>query len=118
MQSQPRPDGLDDRGGRTWDAVTSKYTLRPDELIVLEDACREIDLVDRLDDEIKTVPLIVQGGYEQDVANPLITEIRQHRALVARLFAQLKLPDEPAADKPSTTEAARHAANARWGNKA
>jgi hypothetical protein len=30
---------------------------------------------------------------------------------------QLKLPDEPAGgEKPSASESARHAANARWGN--
>jgi hypothetical protein len=115
-ESHPRPSHLGDRGGRFWDAVSGGYKLRPDELIVLEDACREIDLIDRLEEELRTASLVVTGGYEQEVANPLITEIRQHRGVVARLVNQLKLPDGSAAEKPSAAEAARKAANARWGN--
>lgn len=117
-ESHPRPDGLEGRGGRFWDAVTSKYALRADELIILEDACYEINLVDRLQGEIEFAKMVVTGGYEQEVANPLITEIRQHRGMVARLVGVLKLPDEPAADKSSASESARKAANARWSNGA
>lgn len=113
--SYPKPENLGNRGERFWDSVTSTYKLRADELIILEDACREIKLIDKLEDEIDGAKMIVTGGYEQEVANPLITEIRQHRGMVARLLNQLKLPE----DKPagmSTSDAARKAANARWGN--
>lgn len=115
-QSYPKPENLGDRGGRFWDSVTSTYKLRADELILLEDCCREIKLIDKLEAEIEDADMIVTGGYEQEVANPLITEIRQHRGMVARLLNQLKLPDLNAGDKSSASEAARKAANARWGN--
>lgn len=115
-ESHPRPEKLDGRGGRFWDSVTSTYRLRADELIILEDAAREINLIDKLEAEIEDASMIVTGGYEQEVANPLITEIRQHRGMVARLVNQLKLPDAPADNKPSASDAARKAANARWGN--
>lgn len=117
-EGNPRPENLGGRGGRFWDSVTSTYMLRADELIILEDAAREINLIDRLEEAIsrEDAQMIVTGGYDQEVANPLITEIRQHRGMVARLVNQLKLPDEQKPTGLSTTDAARKAANARWGN--
>ena len=116
--SYPKPENLGDRGERFWDSVTSTYKLRADELILLEDACREIKLIDKLEEAINSdgAKMIVTGGYEQEVANPLITEIRQHRGMVARLLNQLKLPEESRGSGMSPSDVARKAANARWGN--
>lgn len=62
----------------------------------------------------------MKGAYNQIVSNPIVSEIRQHRAVLARLLTQLKLPDEPGslADRhhsAKVSEAARKAARARWG---
>jgi hypothetical protein len=50
----------------------------------------------------------------QPVAAPLVTEIRQHRATLARLLGTLKLPDESSTQE-ARSSAARKAAQARWG---
>lgn len=112
----PAPDGLGERALRLWAGVTTAYDLRVDDVIVLEDACREIDLIDRLEDDMPTSGFTVKGGYGSTLINPVIPELRQHRALLAKLLGQLKLPDDPgtgATEDAST--AARRAANARWG---
>lgn len=114
---KPRmPGGLGDKAKKVWKGIVDVYELRPDELRILEDACREIDLVERLEKEISRpgAKLMMPGSMGQMVANPLVQEIRQHRAVVERLLARLKLPDEPAAAPSSRSESARAAAQARW----
>lgn len=108
------PRGLKARGSKLWRSVTSTYELRPDELVILEDAAREADLVDRLHAQLGKSELVVKGSMGQDVASPLVQEIRQHRTVFAGLMAKLKLPDEPAGAEPSTSSKARDAAAARW----
>lgn len=109
-----RPEKLGKRGGRLWAEVTERWALRPDEREMLEDACRELDLADRLETELRSSPLIVKGGYDQPVPSPLVTEVRQHRSTAARLLLGLKLPDEPGQAELSVSEKARKAAAARW----
>jgi hypothetical protein len=52
------------------------------------------------------------------VAHPLIAEMRQHRAALALLLRQLKLPDEGSTDSGGILSAkSRAAANARWARR-
>lgn len=98
-----------------WDGITGVYSLRPDELRVLEDACREIDLVERLEADLAGASLTVKGSQGQPVANPLVTEVRQHRQVVKALLGSLKLPDEDDARAPASPSAAGRALVAnRW----
>jgi hypothetical protein len=112
------PSKLGKKARRIWDDITKAYSLRVDELRVLEDACREVDLVERLEAELDDADLVVKGSMGQPVASPLVQELRQHRAVLARLLGSLKLPDsedgrsEAAAGARSSK--AREAANARW----
>jgi hypothetical protein len=110
----PAPDGLGDAGASLWADVSSRYDLRPDELRVLEAACREQDLIVRLDAALVGADLIVRGSQGQPVANPLVQELRQHRSTLRGLLGQLKLPDEDGRVAASTSAQARKAANARW----
>lgn len=107
-----RPTGLMKGSQAFWDEVTATYKLRPDEIRVLEDACREMDLIYRLERELKGADLIVRGSQGQPVANPMVSELRQHRATLRQLLGQLKLPDENGQEARSSQ--ARDAANARW----
>lgn len=117
MSKHPAPEGLTEHARSLWDGVTSRYELRIDELYVLEAACREIDLIGEMVERQKFEDLIGRGSMGQDVVAPLVSELRQHRATFAALMRQLKLPDAPAGgEKPSASESARKAANARWGN--
>lgn len=117
-----RPAGLK-RSATLWQKVTSTYQLRPDEIRVLEDACRQADLVDRFQRIVDRLDdLTTPGSMGQLVTHPAVTEVRQHRAALARLLAQLKLPDSiegvfPQSTKGSPSDRARVVAHARWTRK-
>ena len=114
----PTPAKLGKAGAKVWRQVTEQYDLRSDELRVLEDACREMDLIDRLERELEDADTIVHGSQGQPVINPLISEQRQHRATLAALLRQLKLPDENGMSEEETRSTqARAAANARWSRR-
>ena len=105
------PTGLKTHGKRTWQEVTAKYELRADELDILEDICREIYLINVLEKELKDAPLMLKGSQGQDVVNPMVTELRQHRATKRSLWAALKLPDD---DAGMAGNQQREAAQSRW----
>ena len=88
------PKGLGTKGRRLWKETTANYELRADELDTLEDICREADLIVKLEEGLEGEPLLLRGSQGQDVVNPLISELRQHRATKKALWASLKLPDE------------------------
>lgn len=119
MTAKRTPSGLGEDGLALWTDITGEYELRFDELRILETACREWDLMcgmdAQLNSELDAGNWSVRGSMGQDVAHPLLAEIARHRALFARLVAQLKLPDEGAVDSPqSRSDAARAMAHARW----
>ncbi|MCK9496749.1 MAG: hypothetical protein M0R75_14825 [Dehalococcoidia bacterium] len=118
MAAQKAPTGLKAKGRRFWQEVTGKYDLRIDELRILEDACREVDLIDRIEKALNArgAQLTVRGSQGQPVANPLIAEVRQHRTVLKSLLSSLKLPDE-AADQEKRSTSAREAAMARWSRR-
>jgi hypothetical protein len=72
------PAGLSSKAARFWREITTKYDLRPDELRVLEDACREVDLIDTLRKAMANSPLYKRGSMGQEVINPIVPELRQH----------------------------------------
>lgn len=110
------PAGLGVRAAQLWQDIVEEQELRTDELRVLEDACREVDLIERMHAELQGAPLVVKGSMGQDVANPLVQELRQHRALVARLLGSLKLSDDEdqGRDAQARSSQARKAALTRW----
>lgn len=104
------------RGLELWHDVLTDHDLRTDELRVLEDACREVDLIERLEEGLQGAPLVVNGSQGQPVANPIVQELRQHRALVSRLLAALKLSDDEQQERDAghRSQQARKAALTRW----
>jgi hypothetical protein len=119
------PEHLDAAGRRLWHDIADEYLLRPDEYRILEDAAREADLVELLADAQREQPLMITGSMGQQVLNPIIAEVRQHRAALSQLLTKLKLPDDPSGSagegadtgQPAGDERAtkaRAAANARW----
>lgn len=120
--STPRmPPKLRTHGKALWTSIIPTFELRPDEMRILLDACREADLIGRLHDALETAPLTVKGSMGQEVASPLVSEIRQHRAVLAGLLSKLKIPESPAGaarKRAQVSDAARSAARARWGSGA
>lgn len=122
MNDRPTtPKGLDKRGRRLWREVVSDFDLGSDELILLESACRTLDLVVKIDAALLNESLLVAGSMGQQRENPLLSESRQQRAVLARLLLQLKLP-EPDLLKDARSNVrsvdARRAAQARWSRTA
>lgn len=117
MTKIPAPAHLGAKAKRIWSEISGLYELRADELRILEDACREVDIVERLEVEFRTADTMVKGSMGQLVASPLLQELRQHRTTLARLLGQLKLPDSEEgaeASAQSRSAAGRAMANARW----
>ena len=112
------PKGIGENGAKLWRGVASAYQLRVDEYQILEDACREVDLIARLEAELEGAPLMVEGIKGQPIASPLVSELRQHRSVLARLLGALKLPDAAGEVQADTrSQAARDLVSARWGKK-
>lgn len=109
------PAGLSTRGRRFWHRVVADVELGADEELILTSICRELDLLQRLEDEMDGAPLIVHGVAGQPVAHPMLQELRAHRALLAAHLKQLGLPDEDGLQTASS--AARGLARARWGSR-
>ncbi len=120
----PPPAGLakigrkDGAGRQLWKQIVTsgRFVLRPDELRILEDACKLSDRAAELEEEAKGRSSTVRGSQGQPVINPLLAEERQCRIAVAQLLKQLKLPDEESAGGESSRSVnARTAAQSRWG---
>ena len=104
------PARLGPEGKALWEAITTLHTdLGPDALRTLTDACREADLVQRLEDELRDAPLMVRGAQGQLVASPLLTEVRQHRSVLAALLKALRLPQTAGDGKRAEQEASEKA---------
>lgn len=110
------PDGLGDSGKALWVSIADKYDLRSDEARVLTDACREADLIDRIETEMSDASMIVKGSMGQPAINPMVSELRQHRGTLARMLGQLKLPDEPGEGSGESNQQ-RAAVNTRWSKR-
>lgn len=112
------PTGLKASGRKLWRDIVALYDLRPDQLRVLADACREVDVVDRLAKQVDALDdseLTVLGSQKQEVMNPLVKELGTRRALVARLLQHLRLEDDADGAAGGRSHAARQMNRARWG---
>lgn len=116
MTKTPAPAGLRDDGAALWRKVTDLYSLRSDEMVTLEAACRATDRISLMRDELGD-NVTSTGSMGQVVVHPLIPEIRAHEAQVASLLARLKLPDADGASEAAESRStkARAAAQSRWG---
>jgi len=117
----PTPARLDTQGLALWNSIIPRFELRPDELRILTDACREADIIERLELELIDNDLMVKGSMGQLTASPLVSELRMHRTTLAGLLAKLKIPDSPAGaarKRAVTSQKAVAAARVRWGSGA
>lgn len=101
------PDGLDVSGERLWESVASEYDLDVHEQLLLLQACRTADLLDRLSLQASRAPLTVENAKGDKVANPLLTEQRQQSLVLARLLASLRMPSGEEDGRPQRRGAAR-----------
>ena len=108
------PVNLSAAGRGLWESIAGSYELRTDELRVFTEACRETDLIEVMQSELAGADLIVKGSMGQQVMNPFVSEIRQHRTVLAALLRSLKLPDE---STQGVVNQQRQAGNASWAKR-
>lgn len=109
----PAPHGLDRAGLALWFSIAEHYELRPDELAVLEDACRTSDTIARLELAWESSGYLTEarGVAGQQVIHPLVGELRMQRSARAALLGKLKLPD---LDDAPIVNQNRDAATSSW----
>ena len=78
-------------GKRLWAAVVDEFVLEEAELLVLREATRTVDELDRLNALARREGLVVKGRYGPRL-HPTVVEQRQLRIALARLVAALRLP--------------------------
>lgn len=108
------PKHLGEAGLELWTTVLEANDLRPDELRMLEDACREADVIESLDAERRRpgFKLYATGSMGQRVIDPVISELRQHSSTLAMLLTKLKLTEGETDSEISAKN--RAAVNVRW----
>jgi uncharacterized protein YejL (UPF0352 family) len=111
------PKDLGPAGRRLYRDVLRAWSLRVDEEQILHEACKILDVIERLDAEMATAPLVVRGSMGQPIVNSLIAEARAQRQALANALGRLRLPDPDAEKDPGAmarTVRARRAALSRW----
>jgi hypothetical protein len=98
------PKGTGVSGARLWRDVTSRYELEEHELLLLRQAFRATDMLDRL-----AAVVDKEGPTLDGRLHPAVRESRQQQIVVARLLAALRLPcgDEADARRPQRRSGAR-----------
>lgn len=98
MNTPNPPTGSQAAGRRLWRSVTKNYELDEHETALLVEAVRTVDLLTRLDAEIrKDGPML--DSPQGRKAHPAAVEARQQRIALARLLAALRLPNGEAGDQ-------------------
>lgn len=104
---------------KLWRETTKAYDLAAHEKLILKGACVALDQIALLEAELVGASLTARGSMGQEVANPLLAEVRAQQAAFDRAIKQLALPEEGASagDRGSSSRSvsARDAAAARWG---
>lgn len=117
-ESRPAPSDLagGGRGATFWETVSEGYELRPDEVELLAEACRLLDLVDSLRQVVADDGLTSTGSKGQVTTNPALVELRQVRQQLRLHLNALALPD-PDTDATAASRRGRQAAAARWARR-
>jgi hypothetical protein len=90
--TKPRPPiGLKLGGKRLWNRVTGTFELAEHETAVLLQACRIVDVLDRLQAAIDSSEVLVESPQGLK-ANPAVVEFRQQAVTLAKCMASLRIP--------------------------
>lgn len=122
-KQQPRqrmPSGLmkDGAGQRLWRDLTERVEFTDIERRILTNACFTLD---RISKERRAIGdrLVVLGSQGQEVAHPLLRELRADEKHFADLIGKLDIPDEFAAtgeQDGARSAQMRAVVGTRWGN--
>lgn len=110
----PVPGGLGPSGQALWRAVVAVFELDPHELVTLESASRQRDVVAQLEAVVDAEGPMVEGSKGQSRVHPAVTEARQGRIALATLLGRIDLQDVDGRSATTPSQRGRRAANARW----
>ena len=97
------PTGLESRGRELWDAAVADSEFDAAGLLLLGEACRTADIIERLSAALRSssqewvrlaeeAEMLADGAAKiQIVVNPLLGEVRQQRIALRTMLAHLKL---------------------------
>ena len=85
------PADLGERGAALWRDVHDRFDVHPWEEVVLIEACRCLDTLERL--AAIDAPDTQQNRHGETVAAAHVVEARQQQANLIRLIASLRLPE-------------------------
>jgi hypothetical protein len=118
-QDKP-PRGLGAHGRRLWRSVAAELAedgliLTAIERIWLGSACKLVDQAAAVEAELAGAPVYMTGSMGQQVANPLLGELRQLHLAINQTLARIKtdVPEEAPAIVPGVNQA-RAAIHTRW----
>ena len=103
------PVGLGAAGLALWKSITSEFEIDTHELLLLKEASRCADRLDRLAVEAAEGTVTVQNHRGDQVVSPAMVEARQQSLTLARLLASLRLPsgEEASEQRPQRRGALR-----------
>ncbi len=114
------PADLEAPGRELWLAVRRDWVLLPTEDRLLEEACRTLDELRRIEQALSDSDVITTGSKGQRRADPLLAEARAHRLTLRGLFDSLGI-SEAEADAGSAeaqrSHAGRSLARQRWSRR-
>lgn len=94
---------LNMRGARLWASLLAQDAALENESNPMREvalsACRTADRVDELERQSAVTDPVVEGRAGPMI-HPLFAEVRQQSALLARLVAALRLPDDASGKRP------------------
>ena len=111
------PAELAAAGAELWRNVRRDFDLRPDEIEYLLNACRTLDELKRIEQQLANEAIFSKGSRGQRVANPLLGEARAHRREFTAQMKALGLrdaADPDAALHSLSSSGGRQLALARW----
>lgn len=103
------------RGRAFWAAAQEEYEFDIHESEVLLEACRGLDMIDRIAKAVESDGVMLKGSQGQPVLNGAVGELRQQQAAVARLLSQLNLDAAEVGQVLTAKQVqAKAAAQSRW----
>ena len=88
------PRGLGARGRKFWRDQVSDHEFTVEELLLLAEACRCVDRLDRLEAVVADEGVMSVGSMGQTVTNPALQEARQQQVTLLRLVTSLGLGEK------------------------
>jgi hypothetical protein len=89
------PEAFAAQGTALWQRVAAEFEPSAFEAAILTEACRTVDELQSIRDELRAAEtIVVVGSTGQPRAHPLLDEVRRHRETLARLLTVLGVDEQ------------------------